>query len=101
MTARWAGIYDVDTGEPVKPRSGDSNLLTQTFPEAMGLTCTPAAHLLWMRRGKVLQMRGNRRDDIAVLPGRSRYRRIAISADGAFLATGDNAGWMWVWRWHE
>lgn len=101
VTARWAGIYDVDTGEPAKPRSGDSNLLTQTFPEAMGLICTPAAHLLWMSRGKELQMRGNRRDDIPALPERSSYRRIAISANGAFLATGDDAGWMRVWRWQE
>jgi 5'-methylthioadenosine/S-adenosylhomocysteine nucleosidase len=101
VTARWAGIYDVESCEPVKPRSGDDNMLTQTFPDAMGLLCTPAGHLLWMSRGRVLQMRGNRRDDLPTLPDRSGYRRIAISVDGAFLATGDDAGWLRVWRWRE
>lgn len=101
VTALWAGVFDVETGEPVKPRSGDSNVLTQTFPKAMGLICTPAGNLLWLSGGQVLQLRGHRRDDMPALPERACHRRIAISVDGAYLATGDDAGWMRVWRWHE
>ena len=43
-----------------------------------------------MSGGKVTRLRSLRRDDRPVLPDHNRYRRIAISADGRFLAAGDD-----------
>ena len=101
VTARWAGVFDVDSGAQTMPRGGDSNIITQTFPENMGLVCTPQQRLLWMNHGKVLQMRDTRQNDVQNLPNRARYRRIAINADGSLLAAGDEDGRVCVWEWHD
>ncbi|MFE6864504.1 trypsin-like peptidase domain-containing protein [Nocardia sp. NPDC057668] len=99
VTARAAGVIDVESGNPIMPRAGGGDLLTQTFPAAMGLICTPGSRLLWLGNGKVWQLRGNRRDDRPVLPRSSGYVRIAINRDGTRIAASDRDGWVRVWEW--
>ncbi|MFI6903881.1 hypothetical protein ACIBKY_21625 [Nonomuraea sp. NPDC050394] len=100
MTARWAGVFDVERGVPIMPRSGGGDLWSQFFPEAMGLVCTPRGRLLHMSKGRVLQLDVNSRDDAPFLPGGGGYRRLVLSPDG-LLATGDASGWVRVRPWQD
>ncbi|MFI9559028.1 phosphorylase family protein [Nonomuraea endophytica] len=100
MTARWAGVFDVERGVPIMPRSGGGDLWSQFFPEAMSLVCTPRGRLLHMSKGRVLQLDVNSRDDAPFLPGGGGYRRLVMSPDG-LLATGDAAGWVRVRPWQD
>ncbi|MFI6295888.1 hypothetical protein ACIBEJ_30115 [Nonomuraea sp. NPDC050790] len=100
MTARWAGVFDVERGVPIMPRSGGGDLLAQFLPEAMSLVCTPRGRLLHMSKGRVLQLDVNSRDDAPFLPGDGGYRRLAMSPDG-LLATGDASGWVRVRHWED
>ncbi|MFI6501776.1 hypothetical protein [Nonomuraea typhae] len=100
MTARWAGVFDVERGVPIMPRSGGGDVWSQIFPEAMSLVCTPRGRLLHMRKGHVLQLDLNSRDDAPFLPGGGGYRRLVMSPDG-LLATGHASGWVRVHRWEE
>ncbi|MFE0156649.1 hypothetical protein ACFWY5_56655 [Nonomuraea sp. NPDC059007] len=100
MTARWAGVFDVERGVPIMPRSGGGDLWSQFFPEAMSLVCTPRGRLLHMSKGRVLQLDVNRRGDTPFLPGGGGYRRLVMSPDG-LLATGDASGWVRVRPWQD